>query len=81
MCDEDRKLSKSILQGMRHIVANAPKKNTRLRPEVYCQDCNWQGQVEECEEVKNLTQRVAPGEPMPVGECPKCGALCQLITE
>lgn len=30
MCDEDRRLSKTILQGMREIVATAPKKQESL---------------------------------------------------
>lgn len=43
---------------------------------VKCQNCNWTGLQADCKPVKNLTQRVAVGEPMPAGECPECGALC-----
>lgn len=28
--------------------------------------------------IKDIFQRVAPGEPMPAGECPNCGALVHL---
>lgn len=46
-----------------------------------CQNCKWQGSAEECNAIENLMERVAPGEPMPIGECPKCGALCQPMNE
>lgn len=42
-----------------------------------CQDCNalwWEATLER---VKDLEARVDPGEPMPIGECRNCGALCQ----
>jgi hypothetical protein len=42
-----------------------------------CQDCDWRGPDEDLREIKDLHQRVEPGEPMPSGECPACGALCQ----
>jgi len=29
--------------------------------------------------IKDLKKRVAPGEPMPAGECVKCGALCHEV--
>lgn len=45
-----------------------------------CQDCGWTGKVDACQPVKHLAERVAPGEPEPCGECPECGALCQ-VTE
>lgn len=40
-----------------------------------CDDCSWAGTVDELQPIKHLHQRVAPGEPMPDGECPSCGAL------
>ena len=46
---------------------------------VRCQNCAWEGNEETCEEIKHVFERVAPGEPMPVGECPKCGALCHYV--
>lgn len=48
-----------------------------------CQNCEWTGTDErlarKLEDVPDLFERVAPGEPMPSGECPQCGALCQPI--
>lgn len=44
-----------------------------------CQNCSGRWAEEELKEVKHLTLRVAPGEPMPSGECPECGALCQPV--
>jgi len=29
--------------------------------------------------IPHLEERVAPGEPMPEGECPACGALCHAV--
>lgn len=30
-------------------------------------------------EIPDLQERVAPGETMPAGECPECGALCHQL--
>lgn len=46
-----------------------------------CQNCPWEGPSSECKPIKNLLERVAPGEPMPCGECPQCGALCHPSAE
>ena len=35
-----------------------------------CQDCGWQGPVEQTKELRNVWDRVQPGEVMPAGECP-----------
>lgn len=43
----------------------------------YCQNCDWKGTDEEVGEVHDLWGRVQPGEPLPIGQCPKCRALCQ----
>jgi hypothetical protein len=42
-----------------------------------CQNCDWFGPDDQLGEIADLFQRVAPGEPMPSGECPVCLALCQ----
>jgi len=42
-----------------------------------CQDCGWKGNDADCNAVEDIFERVDPGEPMPSGQCPKCGALCQ----
>ena len=38
-----------------------------------CQDCGWQGPVEETKELRNVWDRVQPGDVMPAGECPEEG--------
>ena len=42
-----------------------------------CQNCDtvWPDAVL-INPIPDLSQRVAPGEPMPSGECPSCGAVC-----
>jgi hypothetical protein len=46
-----------------------------------CQDCEWFGPVDDLNPIKDIGQRVAPGEPMPAGECPRCGALAHTMEE
>lgn len=45
-----------------------------------CQNCDFKTDDEfalvPIEEMDELTQRISPGEPVPAGECPKCGAVC-----
>lgn len=41
-----------------------------------CQNCGKRWAIDELLPVQDLLQRVAPGEPMPAGECPECGAVC-----
>ena len=49
-------------------------------PLAECQDCEQRTPESKLvNPIKDLAQRVAPGEPMPAGECPACGALCQEI--
>jgi hypothetical protein len=51
-------------------------------PKHQCQNCERQfGEDELVNPIPDLGQRVAPGEPMPSGECPACGALCQPLIE
>ena len=41
-----------------------------------CQNCEATfSTAQELSWIKRLTERVAPSEPMPAGECPECGAL------
>jgi len=44
-----------------------------------CQNCDWSGPVHDAEPVHDIWSRVAPGETMPAGDCPECGALVHLI--
>jgi len=41
-----------------------------------CQNCQEQWDADDLEPLKDVEERVAPGEPMPAGECPDCGAVC-----
>ena len=41
-----------------------------------CQNCRARWPSQDLLPVQDIFQRVAPGEPMPSGECPDCGALC-----
>ena len=45
----------------------------------YCQNCGKRWRLAELKDIKELHQRVDSGEPMPSGECPACGALCQPV--
>lgn len=42
-----------------------------------CQNCDRKWNPRGLKPIKDFSQRVAPGEPCPSGECPACGALCQ----
>lgn len=44
-----------------------------------CQNCDWTGPESAAEPVHDIWSRVAPGEPMPAGDCPVCGALVQPV--
>lgn len=46
-----------------------------------CSNCKRLFHTAELKKIKNVEDRVAAGEPMPSGDCPKCGALCHLFTE
>lgn len=50
-------------------------------PYARCQNCEavWPESV--LDKIVDLHERVWPGEPMPSGDCPVCGALCQRITK
>jgi hypothetical protein len=52
------------------------------RPKVLdaqCQNCEKVWRVEDLQEVRDLAQRVSPGEIVPAGECPDCHAVCSPI--
>lgn len=44
-----------------------------------CQNCGKTWAEDQLREVKDLFERVAPGEEMPSGECPECGAVCHPV--
>ena len=41
-----------------------------------CENCQAEWTLDDLNPVKDIEQRVAPGEIMPAGECPDCGAVC-----
>lgn len=43
-----------------------------------CQNCDTTWPTSILFEVENLSMRVSPGEVMPSGECPACGAVCHI---
>jgi hypothetical protein len=45
-----------------------------------CQDCGKVWSNEQLRPIRDIFQRVDPGEPMPSGECPERDAFCQLLT-
>jgi len=57
--------------------------NSEETPISICENCetpffaNTEGWVA-VDQIENLFQRIAPGEPMPIGECPVCGILLQV---
>ena len=46
-----------------------------------CDDCGTIFPQSKLKPVEDIGQRVAPGEPMPSGECPECGAVCHPVDE
>ncbi len=49
-----------------------------------CQNCEAvlrESEMVPLEDVKDLLERVAPGEVMPSGECKKCGALAHKVPD
>lgn len=46
-----------------------------------CQNCGATWPESQLEPIDDIYLRVEPGEPMPAGECPDCGALCHEIGE
>ena len=62
--------------------ASKPQTERWLRelvPSSECQNCGKKWPDTELEPEKDIHQRVAPGEPMPNGQCPDCGAVCHSI--
>jgi hypothetical protein len=60
-------------------IARAAEMDTAFAESVTaCQNCGGHWHHQELE-VDGLDERAAPGEPMPAGECPSCGALCQPV--
>lgn len=50
-----------------------------MNEKAQCQDCGWEGDAGACHPLRDVAERVAPGEEMPAGECPRCGAAAMLV--
>lgn len=55
---------------------NPAASSTHADPLLVCDECDFQTREPgDLEPIKDLTMRVGPGESMPDGQCPNCGAL------
>lgn len=41
-----------------------------------CANCAERWDLGELADVRDLTERLAPGDEVPMGECPSCGCFC-----
>jgi hypothetical protein len=48
-------------------------------PVYECQDCGTEWAENQCNEARDLLQRLEPGDIYTDKECPSCGALCQKL--
>ena len=46
-----------------------------------CQNCDEIHRAADLLHIKDLSMRVSPGEVVPSGECPLCGALCHIADD
>jgi len=45
-----------------------------------CGNCNWADHpIDDAEPINHPEQRLTPGDPIPVGQCPSCGALVYIV--
>ena len=42
---------------------------------IACPNCNWKGRTDQLSEAQDLLERLDPGDTVPEGQCPECGAL------
>jgi len=55
---------------------NSPFQRSNMNP--ICDNCGHDWSNDQLKPIRDLHQRVAPGEAMPAGECPECGAVCHV---
>ena len=66
-----------VFQGFGSVAMNI---EPPIGEESRCQNCGWQGPDGSLKTpIPDIFQRVDPGEEMPSGECPDCGALCHIV--
>lgn len=44
--------------------------------QVFCQSCKWSGSLPASNDWKRFVEFMGPGDVVPYGECPECGAAC-----
>ncbi len=47
-----------------------------MTPIYACQNCEWKGTEAELAPYSDMEKRLEPGDTVPEGECPECGACC-----
>lgn len=55
----------------------------KLLPEhrAHCQNCDWQGHVDDLDPCGDLWERTTEGDTVWAGDCPECGAMCFTVSE
>ena len=46
-----------------------------------CANCDWTGTQSQTELIADFWSRVEPGETIPHGDCPECGAFCYAVND
>lgn len=46
-----------------------------------CPECDWRGVRDDMNSIRDIEERVSPGEFMAAGECPECGALISIADD
>ena len=46
-----------------------------------CEECEWRGVRNDMNSIRDIEERVLPGEFMAAGECPECGALISIADD
>jgi hypothetical protein len=72
--------SATVFDVFEDVIDSGPMSRIDLSDVSECQNCGLRWTSDELEPITGLLERVAPGEPMPSGQCSSCGALCQPIT-
>jgi hypothetical protein len=47
----------------------------------FCAECDWSGFEDDVDGIENASMRISPGEILPKGQCPECGALIDVRDE
>ncbi len=77
--EEERSCLEGLWEFVHTILDGSQTRDIVAESQHVCQNCGSTFPAEtELPGPQALEQRVSPGEPVPSGECPKCGALCHL---